>query len=157
MDATTYLIETELIGTVYVDRVLLLLIGKGIDFHLEPDFNHRYTRHATSLEDIQAPSISLAAKLDFLEANNLTFFNKWINRNLRNKIAHLDYTIKNDSFYLNKGKGPKINLQKELQIFNEYYNAVDSFFMHQKNKFDELLTELSKRRNQKIIGGAERI
>jgi hypothetical protein len=129
IDASTYLLETELIGTAYIDRVLLLLIGKGFDFHLEPDFNHRYTRHAKSLEDLQGPSLPLATKIDFLEANGVPFFSKWIDRQLRNKIAHLDYTIENDCFYVNKeGKKKRVSLFDKLQTFNEYYNAVTSFF-----------------------------
>jgi hypothetical protein len=136
LDAITYLLETELMGTAYIDRVLLLLIGKGIDFHLEPDYDHRYARHATSLEDLQAPSLSLAIKQDFLEANDITLFSKMIDRPLRNKIAHLDYIIENDCFYYKdrKGKKTQVNFSEKIRILTEYYDALTTFFIAQECK-----------------------
>jgi hypothetical protein len=137
LDAITYLLETELMGTVYIDRVLLLLIGKGVDFHLEPDFDHRYTRHAKSLEDLQSLSLSLSIKLDFLKANQVTLFSKWIDRNLRNKIAHLDYIIENDCFYIKKeGKKTKVDFREKLQLFAEYHNGLTSFFQKQESRIN---------------------
>lgn len=136
LDAITYLLETEIFGTAYVDRVLLLLIGKGIDFHLEPDYEHRYTRHAKTLEDLQAPYLSLAIKQDFLAANGITFFSKMIDRNLRNKIAHMDYTIENDCFYFKnrEGKKVKVNFSDKIRILTEYYDALVMFFSIQESK-----------------------
>jgi len=120
--ALTYLLETEIMGTALIDRVLLLLIGKGTDFHLEPDYNHRYTRHAKTLEDLQAPYLSLAIKQDFLEANDITLFSKMIDRNLRNKIAHVDYTIENNCFYCKnrEGKKAKVDLSEKIHVLAEY-------------------------------------
>lgn len=132
LNAITYLLETEVIGTVYIDRILLLLIGKGVDLHLEPDYDHRYTRHAKCLEDLQMPSLSLANKLEFLRANNVSFFSKWIDRNLRNKIAHLDFEIVNQRFIMDpNGRKTQVNLQNKIQIFTEYYNEVVDFFNQQ--------------------------
>lgn len=136
LDAITYLLETEIIGTAYVDRVLLLLIGKGVDFHLEPDYEHRYTRHAKTLEDLQAPYLSLAVKQDFLEANRINLFSNMINRTLRNKIAHMDFTIENDCFYYKnrKGKKEKVDFSEKLRLLDEYYDALIRFFSVQESK-----------------------
>jgi hypothetical protein len=136
LDSITYLLETELMGTAYIDRVLLLLIGKGIDFHLEPDYEHRYMRHAKSLEDLQAPSLSLAIKQDFLEANDITLFSKMIDRTLRNKIAHLDYTIEDDNFYYRdiSGKRKQANFSEKIRVLTEYYDALTRFFLAQEGK-----------------------
>ena len=119
--AVTYLLETELVGTAFVDRTLLLLISSGVDFHLEPDYKHRYTRHATSLEDLEAPFLPLSIKLDFLNANGLTFFSTWLDRNLRNKIAHLDYEINDKGDFCLKGRGKPVNLKDKISVFREYF------------------------------------
>ena len=100
-DAIFYLLLVELIGNTYVDQTILLLIGCGHAFHLDPDDDHRYTRHAKTLDDIELPSVPLGTKLGFLDDNGFTFFKKWIDRNLRNQIAHLEYEIdKNGDFLL---------------------------------------------------------
>jgi hypothetical protein len=90
---------------------VLLLVAKGVDFHLEPDYEHRYTRHARSLEEIESPGLPLS-KLDFLKLNGLTFFSKWIDRDLRNCIAHLDFEIDDnvDLIVLRKAKRRRIDL-----------------------------------------------
>lgn len=130
--ATTYLLQVELIGNVIVDQTLLLLIGSGCDFHLEPDYKHRYTRHATSLEDLEKPFLPLSIKLDFLSSNGLPLFSKWIDRNLRNKIAHLDYEIsENGDFYIKGSKKP-INLCDKIQLFTEYYFCVMKVFLEER-------------------------
>lgn len=129
--AITYLLETELIGTVFVDQALLLLIGGGVDFHLEPDYKHRYTRHATSLEELEAPFLSLSVKLDFLSINGLTFFSKWLDRNLRNKIAHLDYEINDKGDFCLKGKRKPVDLQDKISTFKEYFFCVLKVFLEE--------------------------
>jgi hypothetical protein len=133
--AITYLLETELMGTACIDRVLLLLIGKEVDIHLEPDIQHRYTRHAKCLEDLQTPSLSLANKQDFLATNDITLFSKMIDRHLRNSIAHSTYTIENNQFYYRSGsKKKQANLSDKLHILTEYYDAIKKFFNEQEKK-----------------------
>lgn len=72
--AIRYLLSVEAMGNVFVDYTILLLIGSVIDFHLEPDTNHRYARHAKTLEDIESPFISMSIQLDFLNSNGMPFF-----------------------------------------------------------------------------------
>jgi len=136
---TTYLVLTELIGNDFVDRTLLLLIGKGCEFHLEPDNEHKYTRHAKNLEDLEQSYIPLAVKLDFLKANGLPFFLDWIDHRLRNKIAHLDYAIKDGGFYIKRdGKDKKIDLKEKMSTFTEYYNCIKEFFHEQEKSKQNL-------------------
>lgn len=116
--------------------MILLLIGKGIDFQLEPDYDHRYKRHATSLEDLQTPSLSLATKQNFLQANKINIFSNMIDRTLRNKIAHMDFTIDSGIFYYLDKKGKKVqpDVREKLQVLTEYHDALTRFFFSQENK-----------------------
>jgi hypothetical protein len=103
---------------------------------LEPDYKHRYTRHVNSLEDLDSPALSLSVKLDFLEVNGVPFFSKWIDRPLRNKIAHLEFEINdNGEFFIFEEKGrKKVDLFRKLQTLAEYFNAFTDFFLEQITK-----------------------
>ena len=132
-NAIYYLSLIEVLGNNYVDQTILLLIGCGYAFHLEPYETHRYIRHAKTLEDIESPSVTLSIKLDFLYNNGFTFFKKWIKRNLRNKIAHLDFEIDKKGFilfkeHINQKKMTKINLGEELNTFLCYFTCVSEIF-----------------------------
>lgn len=134
--ALSYLTAVELVGSVYVNMIILLLVARGQDLHLEPDRNHWYTRHVTSLEDLESPALSLSTKLDFLEMNGLRFFSKWVGRKLRNKIAHLNFQIDDDGkFFLLTRKGRKeVDLFKKILLFQEYLVAVFSLIQEQTSK-----------------------
>lgn len=126
MEAFNYLSSVELVGTLFVDLAILLLIGKGYNLHMEPDYEHRFTRHAASLEDLESPTLPLSIKLDFLELHGLTFFSKWIDRVLRNKIAHLNFVIdENGDFFMlsKKGRRKKVDLSKKFSRFANCYYA----------------------------------
>jgi len=129
--ANTYLFYIELIGNYYVNLALLLLVGRGEALHLEPDREHRYIRHATSLEDIESPALPLSVKLDLLKSNGLPFFRKWINTKLRNGIAHSDFDIneKGEFFLIDaKGRKKRVDIIQKLIIFTEYHKAVVILF-----------------------------
>lgn len=134
--AVTYLAFAEIFVDMFIDQLILLLIAGGQDLHLEPDYEHRYTRHVTSLEDLDSPALSLSIKLDFLEVNGVPFLSKWIDRPLRNKIAHLDFEIDdNGGFFIFEEKGrKKVDLQRKLQTLTEYHNAFTRFFLEQVTK-----------------------
>lgn len=131
MDALNYLVTVELLGTLTVDITILMLVGKGYDLHLEPDSEHRYTRHVTSLEDLESPAMSLSQKLDFLHSNGLTVFTKYIDRVLRNKIAHLEFHIdEKGSFFLRKGKRKKkVNLMAKFLDLTQFSYIVNALFL----------------------------
>ncbi len=123
--AYSYLLSIETIGTLFVNMTVLLLIGKGHDFHIEPDYHRRFTRHAKSLEDLESPAVTLASKMGFLESHGFTMFSKWIDRGLRNAIAHLNFEVDEEGkFYTLSRKGKKeVDLFQKLAIFDEYFSA----------------------------------
>lgn len=126
LGAFCYLMFVESLGSLIVNLVLLLLVGRGYHLHLEPDYKHRYIRHAASLEDIESPILPLSVKLDYLKSNEFPFFSKWIDRKLRNKIAHLDYEIddKGIFFILENGGTKEVNLDPKIVFFVQYFWAV---------------------------------
>jgi hypothetical protein len=122
-----YLTEIELLGTSYIDFVILLLTAQGIDLHLESDDKHRYTRHVTSPEDLESSSLSLHVKLDFLKSNGITFFEKCIDRELRNRIAHADFDIdeKGKFFCLTrKGKRKEVDINEKSRCYALYSGSI---------------------------------
>jgi hypothetical protein len=133
LGAVAYLSVVETVGDLYANLAILLLTAKGIDFHLEPDYDHRYTRHAQSLEEIELPTIPLSTKLDFLKLNGLPFFSSWIHKNLRNAIAHMSFKIEDngDFIAIMRGKRKKIDLKQEIDTFARYYLIVQKFFLEQ--------------------------
>ncbi len=128
-----YLTQIELVGTGYVDMAILLLTAKGIDLHLEPDYEHRYTRHVASLEDLDSPSLTLNVKLDFLKVNGLSFFDKCIDRNLRNAIAHANFKIDDNGkfFQLTKRGKKEVDMLEEILCFNYYKGGIDTILNEQ--------------------------
>jgi len=134
LEALTYLSFVELSATPYIDLAILMLISKGCALHLAPDEKHPYVRHASRMKDLDSPALSLYAKLDFLDSNQLTFFSKWVDRPLRNKIAHLSFQIDATGDFLirnKKGDMEKINLSAKLASFVEYYTAVAEYITNE--------------------------
>jgi len=132
MDTFTYLLQVEMFGNHFVNLTLLLMVGKGDFLHLNPDYKHRYVRHAKSLKDIESPTLTLSTKLDFLKANGINFFDKWINRRLRNKIAHGDFFIdEGGKFFIIDSKGEKkeIDLDEIRNQFIDYHEVVPIVFL----------------------------
>lgn len=132
-----YLVDVEIGGNFYVNLSLLMLIGKGYDLHLEPDFDHRYTRHAKSLNDLESPSLTLHTKLDFLDSHGFPFFKRWIDRKLRNSIAHLNFEIndKGEFFSIRNENGKtrrkRVNLGQKAIDFSNGYAAQSVIFREQ--------------------------
>jgi hypothetical protein len=134
LNAFSYVAFVEAVATPFIDMSILLLSAEGFHFHVEPDREHIFIRHAMSLEDLESPSISLGAKLNFLESCGITFFSKWIDKTLRNKIAHLDFEIEGNGDFVtttskeNVVKKVKIDLLKKLNSFVNYNTAVSDVF-----------------------------
>jgi hypothetical protein len=135
VNAFGYLAEVETTASIYVDLAVLILIAKGQDLHLGPDRKHMYTRHAMSLEDLESPTLPLSVKLDFLDLNGLFFFSKWIDRDLRNKIAHLDFDFdENGNLLLTNGERKEVKLEEKIASFMEYYNVMATVFAEELGK-----------------------
>lgn len=73
LNALSYLFNIELHGNFYVNLALLLLIGKGHALHLEPDYKHRYVRHAVSLKDKKSHQLYLCQQ-NLTSSNRMDFF-----------------------------------------------------------------------------------
>lgn len=135
VNAFGYLAAVETIASIYVDLAILILIAKGHDLHLGPDRKHNYVRHAASLEDLESPTLSLSMKLDFLDLNGFPFFSKWIDRDLRNKIAHLDFDFdQHGNLLLTNGETKMIKLVEKMVSFTEYHNVVAAVFAEEWRK-----------------------
>ena len=126
-----YLSAVETLGNIIVDLALLLLIAEGHDIHLGLDRQHSYVRHATTSEDLDSPTLSLVIKLDVLNSLGYPLFSKWINRELRNGIAHLDFEIDESGrfFIINKdGKKREFDIMMEVATNIVYGYVITKFF-----------------------------
>jgi hypothetical protein len=129
--ASRYLFYVEIFGNFYVNLAILLSVGNEHALHLMPDYEHRFIRHATSLKDIESPTLSLASKLGFLKSCKMPLFKKWIDSTLRNRIAHADFTIDDDgnlSYQDKDGKPKTTDLKWEQSFFNEYLDPISKVF-----------------------------
>lgn len=99
-----YLGAIESYGNVVTNVLVLLLVANGHIFKIHNDI-----LNFISLKDFEkkAEFVSLGYKLNFLERNNIKI-KSFIDKDLRNKIAHLDFNIKNDEVFL-RGK-PALNV-----------------------------------------------
>jgi hypothetical protein len=134
LEALTYLSFVELLATPYIDLAILMLISNEHALHLAPDQKHPYVRHASSMKDLDSPALSLYAKLDFLDMNGFPFFSKWVDRPLRNKIAHLDFHIDNEGVFFienENGTREKVDLKAKLNSFAQYDYAVIDYISNE--------------------------
>lgn len=131
MQTITYLSWIELLATPIMDIVILLLTAGGCDLHIPPDRRHFYYRHASSLEDLDSPALSLSMKLAFLEENKQIFFSQWIDRDLRNRIAHSDYEIDElgNLIVEIRGKKTKVDPTEKLNTFFQYSDAALEYIL----------------------------
>jgi hypothetical protein len=104
-----------------------MMAAKGNDFHIEPDFDHNYIRHATSLEDLESASATLGAKLDFLKTCGFPCFEKYIDRKLRNKIAHTNFTISDEGVFrvFQNKKRKQVLIGQKLEILQFFISLIN--------------------------------
>jgi hypothetical protein len=63
--------------------------------------------------------IDLFIKLQFLERNGFTFITQAIDRNLRNCITHLEYTVNDDGTIINEKDGEKIiDIEQKMHLLS---------------------------------------
>jgi len=95
-----YLGLVESLGNIFVDLLVMLIVANGIDFHIESMYETPRIRHANSIEDLERNRVSLRTKLNFLRDNGITEFAKYVDSELRNDIAHLNFDVKEDQIYI---------------------------------------------------------
>lgn len=97
------LFETSI--TNIIDLILMFFISLDHDFYIP--WTRKYARKLEDLDDA-----SLGEKLAFLNKHSLQVFSQNINKNLRNKIAHMDFDIEPDG-KISVGD-QKYDLEKEI-------------------------------------------
>jgi hypothetical protein len=126
LKAFSYLLLVEVDANFLIDIFLLMMVAKGNDFHIEPDYNQKFIRHATSLADLESASVSLASKLDFLKACGLSCFEKYIDRKLRNKIAHMDFVISKEGKFkmFDNDKRKEVVVERKLEMLRYFTSLI---------------------------------
>jgi hypothetical protein len=66
IDTIMYLFEVEVSANLIFDILIMLLSAKGYFFHIEPDTDHLYIRHAITIEDLESKALTLGMKQNFL-------------------------------------------------------------------------------------------
>jgi hypothetical protein len=130
LDGVAYMFWVEVSTNLLADVIIVMLSAKGQPLHIEPDDRYRFIRHATSVEDLESPSVNLAMKLGFLKKCGLSCFDKYVDRELRNRIAHMDFEIddKGNFFtYLKKNgevRKKQVDIRQKLDRLTLFNSAV---------------------------------
>ena len=111
-----YLGLVESLGMTLTDMALIFLISIGKDVHI----TRGRTKHVTSFKELG--KVDLQHKLELLKDEKLDIFNHFINRDVRNHIAHLKFRIGNNGA-ITKPDGTPISIDKEISGF---WNGVDT-------------------------------
>jgi hypothetical protein len=113
----------ESLGVTLADMVLILLIANEKEVHIRRPF----TRHATRADELER--LELVYKLDFIKSEGIGLFSKFINRGLRNDIAHLNFKIQEDGVIKRKnGQKTPIDIDKAISTFWQGVNNLESLF-----------------------------
>ena len=117
IDSIMYLFEVEVSANLIFDILIMLLSAKGHFFHIKPDRDHRFIRHAVSIEDLASKDIPLGMKHDFLIKHKICCVEKYIKLSLRNKIAHMEFEIdEKGNFFKYKYEGKELE-KKQVDIW----------------------------------------
>lgn len=139
-----YLGLVESIGTTIVDMLVLLLIADGHVFHVERSYELPRIIHAKTFSDISPPNSTLADKLCFLENNGLKITSRFIDRKLRNDIAHLNFDVNKHGEIVTNNCG-KLNIDERLNHFSKMFIAI--ILVLQESGFTDFLNRVMKKRN----------
>lgn len=111
-----YLGLVESLGAAFLDMLVWLLVANGCDFHVQRIYKVPSIVHAATFKDLEEPNISLGVKLAFLERHGLKKTSKFIDRSLRNDIAHLDFSIDNNGKISTK-HSDNVNIFEKITTF----------------------------------------
>jgi len=139
-----YLGLVESIGNTIVDMLVLLLIADGQPFHVERSLELPRIIHAKSFSDINPPNSTLAQKLSFLKQNGLRTTSKFIDRKLRNDIAHLNFDV-NKQGKISTRNYKKLDIDERLNRFSKMFMAFLSIFKD--SGFTDFLNLAMKKRD----------
>jgi len=116
----------ETLGVSLVDVLILLLIANGRALHVERIHNVPRMVHAVDLEDLNPLNVSLGAKLNFLDRNRIRT-SEFIDRKLRNDIAHLRFTVDDEGkiFVKRRGKRKEVNIYGKINKLKTYFITIN--------------------------------
>lgn len=119
-----YLGLVESLGTTVLDLLVILLIANSRNLHVERIYDVPRIVHASSFDDLEY--VPLATKIAFLERNDLRETSKFIDRELRNAIAHLNFKIDSQGniSILRKGKWKSVNIYERINNFNKKFMMI---------------------------------
>ena len=121
-EAFVYLGLFETSVTNLIDLILMIFIVNHHDFYV---YNKR--AYAQSLDDLD--DASLGEKLTFLNYHKLTIFSHFLDKNLRNKLAHMDFKTNQDgTISIGQQKYNLIIEAAKLMIFTAVVTEVLDFF-----------------------------
>lgn len=106
----------ESLGATLVDMTLMLFIAAGKEIHTKG----AYTKHVTSFKELA--HIELGYKLDLIKTEGLEIFNKFINRELRNIVAHLRFRIQENGEIRRNNDNNPIHIDDEI---SKFWDGVD--------------------------------
>ena len=94
----SHVVLVESLGKCILDMLVMLLVANGRDFHIHKG---RRIEHVNKIEELN--KVFLGNKVFFLKDNGIKELTKLVNTELRNKISHLEFQLKEDNIYI-KGK-----------------------------------------------------
>ena len=112
-----YLGYVESMGVTLVDMLVLLLIANGHQLHVERLHGWPRILHVSSFKELR--HANLASKLGFLEINGMKNVVRLIDRDLRNDIAHLNFSI-DDKGKIDTPHKKDLDIDKELSKLKVY-------------------------------------
>jgi hypothetical protein len=122
MNLFRYLALVESIGVSILDILVLLLVANDHDFHVERAHDLPHIVHATDFRDLD--NCNLADKIAYLERNGLKKTSSFINRKLRNDIAHIDFHISKEGKTSTKSYSRGVNTNQEINMFNRVFMMI---------------------------------
>jgi len=115
-----YLGLVESVGVTLMDIILLMLVANGKEIHTRG----AHAKHVETFEDLES-IWDLDYKLSFLDSVEISIFReKIINKDLRDKIAHLRFKIQDDGTIQKKDNGYNfVDVDNEI---SEFWDGVDT-------------------------------
>ena len=132
-----YLGYVESFGTTLIDILVLLLIVNGHQLHIERFRGWPRILHVSSFKELK--HANLASKLGFLEMNGLENVTKLINRDLRNDVAHLNFSI-DDKGKIDTSHKKNLDIGSEIIKLKIYVLYIDGLL--EEHGFKKWLHEL---------------
>lgn len=113
-----YLGLVETVGNNFSNVLIMLVVANGIDFHVEYSHTTPRIKHVMSIKDLERPGefVSLKTKLNFLQDNGMNQIVSVINSDLRNKIAHSDFEIKDNSICIKGKPAAELALENSFKL-----------------------------------------